>query len=139
MSLLPASIKKIRSKQPTISGNTGFHVKTHGSCLSLQTMEAICCHGTQSSDAIQIKTQCCLSPTQNILQIIFDCDLPADRRDIDASMCRLTDGNTDGCRLDCYPMPKDLKRTSRYGTMFYYTTRIPTAYEMITCHSDVKY
>ena len=46
------------------------------------SMGAICCHENQSSELICTKTPCSLSPTQMMSQIKFDCDMPADLRDI---------------------------------------------------------
>ena len=45
-------------------------------------MGAICCHGNQSSDPIQPKTQCRQSLTPTMLQMKFDNNRPAGLGDI---------------------------------------------------------
>ena len=69
MSLLPAKIKKIRSKMKALEGSQDFP--------HYNPMGAICCHGNQSSDPISPKTYCSLSPIPMMLQLKFYCDRPA--------------------------------------------------------------
>ena len=54
MSLLPARIKKIRSKMKALEWSQDFP--------HYNPMRAICCHGNQSSDPIWPKAYCSLSP-----------------------------------------------------------------------------
>ena len=67
-------------------------------------MEAICCHGNQSSASICTKTQCCLLPNPMMLQIKFNCNWPTCLRDIDVCKCGHTDARTEGHRLDTHPI-----------------------------------
>ena len=69
MSLLPARIKKIRSKIKVLEWSQDFP--------HYNPMGAICCHGNQSSDPIWPKPYCSLSPIPMMLQLKFDCDRPA--------------------------------------------------------------
>ena len=62
--LLPASMKKIRSKMKALEWSQAF---SH-----YNSMGAICCHGNQSSNPIWPKTYCSFSPTPVMLQIKFD-------------------------------------------------------------------
>ena len=64
MFLLPASMKKIRSKMKALEWSQAF---SH-----YNSMGAIRCHGNQSSNPIWPKTYCSFSPTQVLLQIKFD-------------------------------------------------------------------
>ena len=73
MSLLPASMKRIRSKT---------FEKTWRRFSHYNSMGANCCHGYQSSELICTKTPHSLSPTPMMLQIKFDCDWPAGFWDI---------------------------------------------------------
>ena len=74
MSLLPASMKKNRSKMMVLECSQHFP--------HYNPMGAICCHGNQSSDPILPKTKCSLSPTQMMLQIKFGYDWPTGCGDI---------------------------------------------------------
>ena len=74
MSLLPASIKRIRLKT---AEKKWLHRFPHYNPIG-----AICCHGNQSSDPIWPKTLFSLSPTSMMLQIKFDCGRPAGGGDI---------------------------------------------------------
>ena len=79
MSLLPASIKKIRSKTTEKRWRHRFsHYKSMG---------AFCCHGNQSFDLICPKTLCSLSPTPVMLHIKFDLGWLAGFRDIQVWKC----------------------------------------------------
>ena len=79
MSLLPASIKRIRSNTNEKRWrHRFFHYKSMG---------AFCCHGNLSSDLICTKTLCSLSPTLVMLQIKFDLGWPAGFRDIQVWKC----------------------------------------------------
>ena len=69
MSLLPARLKKIRSKIKALEWSQDFP--------HYNPMGAICCHGNQSSDPIWPKTYCSLSPIPMMLQLKFYCDRPA--------------------------------------------------------------
>ena len=64
LSSLPESMKKIRSKMKALEWSQAF---SH-----YNSMEAICCHGNQSSNPIWPKTYCSFSPTPVMLQIKFD-------------------------------------------------------------------
>ena len=66
MFLLPASMKKIRSKMKAVEWSQHF---SH-----YNPMGAIGCHGHQSSDPIWSKTYCILSPYTMMLQIKFSYD-----------------------------------------------------------------
>ena len=74
LSLLPARIKKNKSKMKEQEWSQGFP--------HYNPMGAICCHGNQSSDPIRPKTLCSQSPTPLMLQMKFDYDRPAGLRDI---------------------------------------------------------
>ena len=56
---LPARTKKIQSKMKELEWSQGFPY--------YNPMEAICCHGNQSSDPIRPKTLCSQSPTPMML------------------------------------------------------------------------
>ena len=102
MSLLPASIKRIRSK--TVE-KTWWRPFPH-----YNPMGAICCHGKQSSDLICIKADCSLSPTPMMLQIKFGCNWPAGLGDIHVWKCGCTDARTDAwtpARVPSYKLTKD--------------------------------
>ena len=95
MSLLPASMKRIRSKTTEKRWRHRFpHYKSMG---------AFCCHGNQSFNPIFPKTLCTLSPTPVMLHIKFDQDWPTGFRDIQVWKCgrRTTD---DGRRTDDGPL-----------------------------------
>ena len=72
--LLSARIKKIQIKMKQLEWSQGFP--------HYNPMGAMCCHGNQSSDPIWPNTLCRRSPTSKMLQMKFDCDLPAGLRDI---------------------------------------------------------
>ena len=74
MFLLPASMKKIRSKMEALECSQHFP--------HYNPMGAICCHGHQSSDQIWPKTKCSLSPTPMMVQIKFRYDWPTGCGDI---------------------------------------------------------
>ena len=74
MFLLPASMKKIRSKMKALEWTQHFH--------HYNPMGAICCHGNQSSNPTWSKTYCNQSPTPMMLQIKFDYDWPTGCGDI---------------------------------------------------------
>ena len=74
MSLLPARIKKIRSKMKASKMKA---LEWSQDFPHYNPMGAICCHGNQSSDPICPKTYCSLSPIPMMLQLKFDCDRPA--------------------------------------------------------------
>ena len=83
MSLLPASIKKIRSKTTEKRWRHRFpHYKSMG---------AFCCHRHQSFDPICLKTLCSLSPLPVMLHIKFDQDWPTCLclRDIQVRKCKI--------------------------------------------------
>ena len=80
MSSLPASIRRIGSKQPRKGGDTIFPIMSMG---------AFCCHGHQSFDPICLKTLCSLSPTSAMLHIKFDQDWPTGLRDIQVRKCKI--------------------------------------------------
>ena len=58
-------------------------------------MRSICFHGNQSPDLIKPKTKCSRSPTQMMLQMKFDYDLPAVLRDIHVWKCKHTQEQRD--------------------------------------------
>ena len=66
--LLPASMKKIRSKMKALEWTQHFP--------HYNPMGAICCHGNQSSDPTWSKTSCNQSPSPMMLQIKFGYDWP---------------------------------------------------------------
>ena len=72
--LLPASMKKIRSKMKALECSQHFP--------HYNPMGAIRCHGHQSSDLIWPKTYCSLSPTPMMVQIKFRNDWPTGCGDI---------------------------------------------------------
>ena len=74
LSLLPARIKKNRSKMKELEWSQDFP--------HYNPMGAICCHGNQSSDPIWPKTYCSQSPNPLMLLMKFDYDWPAGFRDI---------------------------------------------------------
>ena len=74
LSLLPARIKKNKSKMKELEWSQGFP--------HYNPMGAICCQRNQSSDQIRPKTLCSQSPTPMMLQIKFDYNRPAGLRDI---------------------------------------------------------
>ena len=80
MSLLPASIKRIRSK--AAKKRWGHHFPHY------KLMRAFCCHGHQSFDPIFLKT-CSLSPPQVMLHIKSNQDWPAGLRDIEVRNCKI--------------------------------------------------
>ena len=81
MSLLPASIKRIGSKDTEKRWRHHFpHYKSMG---------AFCCHGHQSFDPICLKTLCSLSPPTVMLHIKFDQDWPTGFRDIQVRKCKI--------------------------------------------------
>ena len=87
ISLLSASLKKIRSKMKVLECSQDF---PHNN-----PMGAISCHGNQSSNSISPKTYCSLSPTPMTLLLKFDCDWPTGLRDIHVWKCGHTDTHTD--------------------------------------------
>ena len=90
MSLLPASIKRIRSKTTEKKWRHHFpHYKSMG---------AFCCHGNQSFDPLCPKTLCSLSPTPLMLHIKFDQDWPTGFRDIQVWKCEQRWTTTDNGR-----------------------------------------
>ena len=81
MSLLPANIKRIRSKATEKRWRHHFpHYKSMG---------GFCCHGHQSFDPICLKTLCSLSSPPVMLQIKFDHDWPTGLRDIQVRKCKI--------------------------------------------------
>ena len=68
MFLLPASMKKIRSKLKALEWSQHFP--------HYNPMGAIRCHGHQSSDPIWPKTLCSLSPIPMMVKIKFRYDWP---------------------------------------------------------------
>ena len=81
MSLLPASIKRIRSKATQKRWRHHFpHYKSMG---------AFCCHGHQSFAPICLKTLSSLSPTPVMPHIKFDQDWPIGFRDIQVRKCEI--------------------------------------------------
>ena len=64
LSLLPAKIKKNKSKTKELEWSQGFP--------HYNPMGAICCHGNQSSDPIGPKTLSSQCPTPMMLQMKFD-------------------------------------------------------------------
>ena len=81
MSLLPASIKRIRSKSTKKSRRHYFpHYKSIG---------AFCCHGHQSFYPVCLKTLCSLSPPPVMQHINFDQDWPTGLRDIQVRKCKM--------------------------------------------------
>ena len=68
MFMLPASMKKIRSKMKVLEWTQHFP--------HYNPMGAICCHGNQSSNPTWSKTLCNQSPTPMMLQIKFGYNLP---------------------------------------------------------------
>ena len=92
--LLPARIKKIKSKIKELEWSQGFP--------HYNPMGAICCHGNQSSNLIWPKTLCSQSPTPMMLQMKFDYDQPAGLRDIHVWKCGRTDGRRDRRRLESH-------------------------------------
>ena len=111
MFLLPASIKKIRSKTIEKRWRHRFpHYKSMG---------AFCCHGNQSFDPICPKTLCSLSPTPVMLHIKFDQDWPNGFRDIQVWKCgRRTTTDDDGRRRT--PTDDDGRRRTDDGPLLYY-------------------
>ena len=111
MFLLPASIKKIRSKTTEKRWRHRFpHYKSMG---------AFCCHGNQSFDPICPKTLCSLSPTPVMLHIKFDQDWPNGFRDIQVWKCgRRTTTDDDGRRRT--PTDDDGRRRTDDGPLLYY-------------------
>ena len=96
MSLLPASIKKIRSKTTEKRWRHRFsHYKSMG---------AFCCHGNQSFDLICPKTLCSLSPTPVMLHIKIDLGWPAGFRDIQVWKCGRRRRRTDDGPLLYYKL-----------------------------------
>ena len=87
MFLLPASMKKIRSKMKALECSQHFPHYT--------PMGAIRCHGHQSSDPIWSKTKCSLSPTPMVVQLKFRYDWPTCCGDIRVSKCPQTHRHTD--------------------------------------------
>ena len=75
MFLLPASMKKIRSKMKALEWSQHF---SH-----YNPMGAIGCHGHQRSDSIWSKIKCTLSPYPMMLQIKFGYDLTTGCGDIE--------------------------------------------------------
>ena len=84
MSLLPASMK-IRLKMKALECSQHFP--------HYNPMEAICCHGNQSSYLVKNLMQSI--PTQMMLQIKFGYDWPTGCGDIQVSKCLHTDTQTD--------------------------------------------
>ena len=74
MFLLPASMKKIRSKMKVLEWSQHFS--------NYNSMGAIGCHGHQSSDPIWPKTYGSLSPTPMMVKLEFCYDWPTGCRDI---------------------------------------------------------
>ena len=74
MFLLPASMKKIRSKMKALEWTQHFP--------HYNPMGAICCHGNQSSNPTWSITLCNQSPTPMMLQIKFRYDWPTGCGDI---------------------------------------------------------
>ena len=72
--LVPASMKKIRSKMKALEWTQHFP--------TYNPMGAICCHGNQSSNPTRSKTKCNQSPTPMMLQIKFGYDWPTGCGDI---------------------------------------------------------
>ena len=64
MFMLPASMKKIRSKMKALERSQAF---SH-----YNSMGVSCCRGNQSSDLIWPKTYCSISPTPVMLQLKVD-------------------------------------------------------------------
>ena len=79
MSLLPASIKRMRSKTTEKRWRHRFP--------DYKPIRAFYCHGNQSFDLICPKTLCILSPTPVILHIKFDPDWPTGFNDIQVWKC----------------------------------------------------
>ena len=65
-------------------------------------MEAICCHGNQSSDPICPKTLCSQSPTLMMLQMKFDYNQPAGLKETHVWKCGRTDGQTEARQLESH-------------------------------------
>ena len=81
MSLLPASIKRIRSKATEKRWSHHFP--------NYKSMGAFCCHGHQSFDPICLKTLYSLFPPRVMQHIKFDQDWTTGLRDIQVRKCKI--------------------------------------------------